>query len=179
MQEQQDKAVAKQTQQAPEHRENPKTNEQLHPDRLADALLVTLAIELRRQDPCAGQSAQGAEVKDENQLIDNGHAAHRLCPHLSDHDVVEQRDKVRYHILNQDRHQDGEYPLIKIPIPDIPPHVHPQLLRYLSKHTISKTQGRMPYPALPAFHTLKGLYQSHTECQERSAVFYIVLNNHV
>lgn len=73
-------------------------------------------------DPLHRCTAQCAEVEDKDELVDNGDAAHRLRPDLTDHDVVQHRDEVRDDILDQDRHQNGKYPSIEIPVPDIPLH---------------------------------------------------------
>ena len=137
MEEQPDEGFAGETQHRAEHRQNHKSDEEFDPDGLPDPLPVSLAVELRRQDPGSGHPAQCAEVEDKDELVHNGDAAHGLRPDLADHDVVQHRDEVRNNILDQDRHQDGKYPPIEIPISDIPLH----FLRFLSNLSVSNAVG--------------------------------------
>ena len=122
MEEEPDEDIPGKAQHRAEHRQNDKAEQQLHPDRLPDAFPVSLAVKLRRQDPGAGHPAQCAEVEDKDELVHNGDAAHRLRSDLTDHDVVQHGDEVRDNVLDQDRHQNGKYPPIEIPVPYIPLH---------------------------------------------------------
>ena len=137
MKKQPDKGFAGEAQHSTEHRQDRKSDDELYPDRLPDALLVSLAVKLCRQDPGAGHAAQRAEVEDKDELVHNGDAAHRLRSDLPDHDVVQHGDKVCDDILDQDRNQDGKYPPIEVPIPYIPLHS----LRFLSCLSASNAAG--------------------------------------
>ena len=146
VEEEADKEIAEQEQDCPEDHKNADCNKQLHTDRLPDAFLVTLAVELRRQDARSGDTAQQAEVEDEDQLIDDRHTAHRFRADLADHDVVQQRNKCRNDLLNKNREQNGEHTPVKSSIPDI--FVHRRSLPFIS--------------------VWKGLYQHKKDCQATS-----------
>ena len=135
--EQPDKGFAGEAQHRAEYRQDREPDDELYPDRLPNALLVSLAVKLCCQDPCTGYTAQRTEIEDKDELVHNGNAAHRLRSDLPDHDVVQHGDKVCYDILDQDRHQDGEYPPIEVPIPYIPLHS----LRFLSCLSASNAVG--------------------------------------
>ena len=67
------------------------------------AVAVALAEKLCAENARAGHAAEHAEIEYEHELIRDRHARHLLCADLSDHDVIEQTDKVRDAVLDHDR----------------------------------------------------------------------------
>ena len=79
--------------------------EQLEAERVAHALVVAAAEELRGEDACAGYRAEDAQVKDEDQLVGQRNAGHLRRANCADHNVVQHVDKVGDAVL----HHDGQH----------------------------------------------------------------------
>ena len=76
---------------------------ELGPEGVSHALLVVFPIVLGGKDPRPGKAAEDAEIKDEDELVDDGHAGHWLRTHLAHHHIVQQAHKICDHILYQHR----------------------------------------------------------------------------
>ena len=86
---------------------------------VAHAPVVAAAEKLGAEDARSGDSAEDAQVENEQQCVGDGDAGHLLRADPSDHNIVQHthklRDAVLYH--NGDRHRQGK--LIKRQIPEI------------------------------------------------------------
>ena len=123
----QDQPLAEADENKEGHSQHAQSNIQLPPEAVGHTLVVALAIELGSEDPRPGQPAEDAEVKDKQQLVDNGHAGHGLRAHLAHHHIVQQVHKVCYQVLCQDRQHHGEKPPIKGPVAYQRSHEHSPL----------------------------------------------------
>ena len=63
-------------------------NPELEAHTVFDALMISLAVILRRIDARSCKAAEYAEIKDEKDLIDNRHTGHRFCSDTANHDIV-------------------------------------------------------------------------------------------
>ena len=88
-------------------------DQKLEPEGVAHALGVGRAVELSSKNSGAGAGTENAQVKDKNQAIDDGHAAHGNGAHLTDHDVVKQGNKVRDAVLNDNGHGNPKNTAVK------------------------------------------------------------------
>ena len=75
---------------------------QLEAEGIAHAPLVPAPEVLRAEDADARHGAEDGEVEDQQKLIDDGGARHRLGAKLTDHHVVKQADEVGHGILQDD-----------------------------------------------------------------------------
>ena len=85
----------------------------------ADTLMVAGAVELGGKDARTCHSAKDAKVEDEHQLVDDGHAAHQYRAGLTDHDVIQQGNKVGDGILNDDGYRYAGYAAVEGPVTNI------------------------------------------------------------
>ena len=65
------------------------TDENLKAKGVADTLTVSGAVELGCKNSGTGGGAENTQIKDSQQHIDNGNAAHRHGAYLTDHNVVQ------------------------------------------------------------------------------------------
>ena len=119
-----DEPLAAQQQNRAEGRPGAQSHPELGPEGVSHTVCVAPAIVLGGKNARPGHAAEEAEVVHEKQLIDNGHAGHRLCAHLADHKVVQQRDKICNDVLNQHRRHHRQYPAVKRAIADKERSVH-------------------------------------------------------
>ena len=87
-------------------------------ERVAYALVVSFAIELRPVDARARQGSEDAQIDDEQQLVHDGNAGHRLGADPSDHQIIEQADEVGDAVLDHDRHRDRQRFFVKFSVSD-------------------------------------------------------------
>ena len=73
-------------------------------------------MELGGKNSGTGGGAKDAQVKDKNQAVDDGHAAHGYGAHLTDHNVVKQGYKVRDAVLNDNGHGNPKNTAVKRPV---------------------------------------------------------------
>ena len=93
---------------------------------MADAIGIAGALKLGGEDARTGSGTEDAKVKDEQQLVHNGNAAHGQRAHLADHDVVQQGDKIGDAVLNDDGDDNGHDPFVKRLVANVP-FVHSDL----------------------------------------------------
>ena len=67
----------------------------------------------------SGKGTENAKLKNELQLIGDGHARHLFCPDLTDHDIVQKTDKIGDALLNDDRQHHLQNPPVKISGSDV------------------------------------------------------------
>ena len=60
-----------------------------------------------------GGSAENAEIKNKDDLVDNGHAAHRKRANLTNHDVVKQGYKIGDSVLDDNGNGNLENPPVE------------------------------------------------------------------
>ena len=80
--------------------------------------MILGAPELGGEDSRAGAGTEDAQVKDEHQTVDDGHAAHGDGAHLAYHDVVKQGYKVCNAVLNHDGDGYPQDTAVKRPVRD-------------------------------------------------------------
>ena len=83
---------------------------------ISDAASV---VELGGEDARRAYRAEDEKIEDENELIYDGNARHCGGGDLTDHNVVQQGDKICNGILNDDGHRYSHYPAIKRPVANI------------------------------------------------------------
>ena len=101
-----------------------KSDIELCPEGVSHALLIVFPIVLGGKDPRPGKAAENTEIKNENQLVDDGHAGHGLRANLAHHHIVQQTDKVCDHILYQHRRHHREQLAVKGPVADQASQIH-------------------------------------------------------
>ena len=81
----------------------------LGPEGIPDALVVLPSLELGGENARAGGRTEDAEVEHEQQLIDDGNAAHGDRAHLPHHHIVQHLDKIGDAILDHhgQRHREN------------------------------------------------------------------------
>ena len=57
---------------------------------MADIVIIAAAMELGSENSCTGGRAEDAQIKNKNQIVDNGNTAHFQRSHLTHHDVIQQ-----------------------------------------------------------------------------------------
>ena len=77
---------------------------------VADALVVLPAHKLGGEDARAGGRAEDAQVEDEHELVDDGHAAHGDGAHLPHHHIVQHLDKICDAVLDHHGQSHGQDP---------------------------------------------------------------------
>ena len=80
---------------------------------VAHALVVALSEKLRTKQPRTRDRPEDAEVKHEQQLVDDRHARHLLGSDLPNHDVVQKAYEIGNTVLNEDRHHNGKQRSVK------------------------------------------------------------------
>ena len=124
-------------------------DEQLRAEGVAHAFVVALAVELRREDPRAGEPAEDAEVEHEQQLVDDRHTGHRLGADLADHDIVEQTDEIGYQVLNKDRHKHGKELAVKRAVADESAKFHEPPRNKRSRRLFYRSEGKKSIRVFP------------------------------
>ena len=76
-------------------------------------------MELGSKNSGAGAGTENAQIKNKNQAVDNGHAAHGNGAHLTDHDVVKQGYEVGDAVLDDNGHGDPKDMAVKRPVADV------------------------------------------------------------
>ena len=117
---------AQKGQNSKEHK--PQSNVKLKPHGVPHALMIPLSVKLDTKDPGGGQSAKDGQVKDKDQLIDNGYAAHLLRSHPPDHNIVKETYKIGNAVLDHDGHRHLQNAPVKLFITDQLTHVNPKIL---------------------------------------------------
>ena len=103
----------KQRQRQCSHRQ---AHDDLKAEGMADAVMVTLAMELGGEDARTGGGAEHAQVEDHGQLVGNGHAGHGQLTYRADHDVIQQAYKLGDAVLYGDGNGDEQNLFQKGPI---------------------------------------------------------------
>ena len=67
-----------------------RADENFEPEGVADAVVVSGALELGGEDARAGGGAEDRQIKHKQQLVHNGNAAHGQGTHPAHHNVVQQ-----------------------------------------------------------------------------------------
>ena len=70
-------------------------------------------MELGGEDACTGSGTKNTQVEYEQQLIDDGHAAHGVLPNLANHDIIQQGNKVGNAVLYDNGKRNSDYMSIK------------------------------------------------------------------
>ena len=90
-----------------------RADDQLDAEGLAHAVQIALPVELGAVDARTGGAAENAQIKHEEQLVDDGYGAHGQGAHLTDHHVVQQADHVGEGVLHDDRQNNDRHPAVK------------------------------------------------------------------
>ena len=85
---------------------------------VAHAPVVAAAEKLGAEDARSGDSAEDAQVENEQQRVGNGDAGHLLRADPSDHNIVQHTHKLRDAVLDHDGDGDGQSHFIKCPVSD-------------------------------------------------------------
>ena len=86
---------------------------------MAHALDVASTVELGGKNTRRADRTEDEKIEDEDELIDDGNARHSGGGDLTDHDVVEEVNKVRNAVLNYHRYGHGKYRAVKFLVTDI------------------------------------------------------------
>ena len=97
---------------------------ELGPEGVSHTLLIVFPVILGGEDPRPGKAAENAEIKNKDQLVDDGHTGHGLRAHLAHHHIVQQTDKICDHILYQHRRHHREKLAVKSPVADKASQIH-------------------------------------------------------
>ena len=128
------------------HRQG-QTDQDLVAEGMADALLIPAAVELGGENTRTGSGAEDAHIEDEEQVVDDGDAAHGNGTNLAHHDVIQQRDKIADAVLDQNRNGHRQHMPVKIPVADKTfKHRKPRNVRVSNwslTHWCGSTQGSL------------------------------------
>ena len=116
--------LAAQDQKRAEHQHRAQSEIELRAERVAHACIVLRTVKLRREDARSRERAEHAQREHEQQLVDNGDAAHRLRADLPHHQIVQQAHEIRDHLLDQNRDHHREHAAVKRFVPDQAPNAH-------------------------------------------------------
>ena len=89
-------------------------DDQLCAEGVSDVFNVALAVELRGEYSCAGNSAEYEKDEYEGKLVYDGNAAHLLCAEGADHNIVKHINEVGYAVLDDHWYNDGENAAVKL-----------------------------------------------------------------
>ena len=92
---------------------NGRTGQQLEAEGVAHTLVILAAEELGGKYTRTGDSAENAQVKYEQQLVYNSHAAHLHGADLAHHDVIQQGNKIGDAVLDDNGQHHRQHPAVK------------------------------------------------------------------
>lgn len=81
-------------------------------------LIVPFSVELGAEDPGAGNTAENADIKDKDQLVDDGDSRHLFGADLSHHNIIQKADKAGNGVLNDQRDSQSQHIPVKLPVSD-------------------------------------------------------------
>ena len=99
MKEKTDERIPQREENRQRRRKKPGGKNKLIPQGMADTLRISLTVELGRKDTDAAKGAEDRQIKDKNELVDDGNAAHGHGAHLTDHYVIKQTYEICYRVL--------------------------------------------------------------------------------
>ena len=108
-----DQRILEKEKQSPGDQGNGQTDQHFKPEGIADAVIIPAAVKLGGKNTRTGGSAENAEIKNKDDLVDNGHAAHRKRANLTDHDVVKQGYKIGDSVLDDNGNGNLENPSVE------------------------------------------------------------------
>ena len=113
LQVQPDQGIAAQQENADAAHRNGRTGQQLEAEGVAHTLVILAAEELGGKNTRAGDGTENAQVKYEQQLVYNGHAAHLHGADLAHHDIIQQGNKIGDAVLDDNGQHHRQHPAVK------------------------------------------------------------------